>query len=235
MVKLIEGYIHHTIDVNGCIVNTETGKTKNVWISKIGYPCVSISEGGFSKTEYVHRLLAKAFIDNPEDKKQVNHIDGNKANNNINNLEWVTPSENILHAYATKLQPYRRKYTLEEYENLLGDFLSGKSLTYISTKTNQGLTQLSYHIREAATRLGKIQDYEIELLNQKTKRSKQNGKNRRDNINLQMLHKDSGDIIKTFTCLVEAVEYLKVKSAGPISNVLKGRQKSAYGYFWVKS
>jgi hypothetical protein len=50
------------------------------------------------KNMYIHRLVAEAFIDNPENKKFVNHIDYDKANNNIDNLEWVTHSENVIHA-----------------------------------------------------------------------------------------------------------------------------------------
>lgn len=67
------------------------------------YDQVTYQEGGKQKHETVHRLMAEAFIPNPENKPQVNHIDGDPSNNSIDNLEWVTAKENIQHAYETGL------------------------------------------------------------------------------------------------------------------------------------
>ena len=66
---------------------------------KTGYVRVSI---GNKSKGLVHRLVAETFIPNPNNKPMVNHIDGNKTNNHISNLEWVTNAENVKHAFTLK-------------------------------------------------------------------------------------------------------------------------------------
>lgn len=67
--------------------------------SKNGYLTVSFSVDSIKSNQSVHRLVARAFIPNESNKPQVNHKDGNKHNNHVENLEWMTCSENGLHAY----------------------------------------------------------------------------------------------------------------------------------------
>ena len=84
--------ISNTGKIRSCFDNP---KILSTFVDKYGYERIVINKKHFS----VHRLVAKAFIPNPKNKPQVNHIDGNKTNNNVNNLEWSTNSENQKHSF----------------------------------------------------------------------------------------------------------------------------------------
>lgn len=80
------------------------GKILKQAINSHGYPCVTIKYlDGHQRVVGVHRLVALAFLPNPDNKPQINHIDGNKQNNHVSNLEWCTASENLKHAFRTGL------------------------------------------------------------------------------------------------------------------------------------
>ena len=76
------------------------------YTNKNGYKVIDLYFKG-KKTCNIHRLVAKAFIPNPNNLPQVNHMDGNKTNNNINNLEWCSIKDNAIHAY--KIGLYKSK------------------------------------------------------------------------------------------------------------------------------
>lgn len=73
-------------------------------IRKDGYCRILLSKNSEYKALYVHRLVAEAFLTHADNECEVNHIDGNKANNNLSNLEWVTRSDNIKHALKCGLK-----------------------------------------------------------------------------------------------------------------------------------
>lgn len=73
-----------------------------------GYRMVSFSRDSKAFTKYIHRLVAEAFIPNPDNLPWINHKDGDKLNNSIDNLEWCTPAHNIAHAISTGLQTQAR-------------------------------------------------------------------------------------------------------------------------------
>lgn len=96
--------------------------------SKSRYKSVSLNNRGDAATRYVHRLVAQAFIENPENKLTVNHINGDKLDNNVENLEWSTLTENAKHAWSIGLcdslylsQEERNKRAFELIFNQLSD------------------------------------------------------------------------------------------------------------------
>lgn len=113
----IEGFENYSVSDDGEIRNDKSGKIKAQRLNRYGYPITSIYKDGKAYTHRVHRLVANAFIDNPDDKPQVNHKDGNKCNNHLDNLEWSTASENLLHAYETGLEPRHASYGMRGKKN----------------------------------------------------------------------------------------------------------------------
>ena len=93
----------YACDTEGKIWSYRTNKFLSPTKSKKGYLHVTFTNNGKRYDYRVHRLIAMTFLDNPENKEQVNHIDGNKLNNYLSNLEWCTAEENIEHAKTHKL------------------------------------------------------------------------------------------------------------------------------------
>lgn len=124
MWKTIEGFENYEVSNNGEVRNKKTGRILKNSTAPNGYLRVNLRANNQSYTRYVHRLVALNFL---EGEGEVNHVDGNKSNNNVKNLEWLSHKENIEHAEETGLRDGRKKKILVEY-------LDGTTLTFGSRK-----------------------------------------------------------------------------------------------------
>lgn len=160
MWKIIKDYPNYKINENGLI--KRNNKLLKHQHSTNGYIHVILCKDNKVKSFRLHRLLAQAFIKNPCNKPQVNHMDGNRKNYSLNNLEWVTASENMLHAIhvtKTKAAPCSmrgkfgknhnrsKNFWLEYQDGLIVKYESGLDLV---RKTSFDHTSISW----ARTRKG---------------------------------------------------------------------------------
>lgn len=122
--KDVKGYEKlYSVSNEGRVKNKYTGKILKPSNDKDGYLLLGLRQNKKTNMKRVHRLVAEAFINNDEHKPQVNHIDGNKINNCVNNLEWCTDMENKHHAYKTGLYSGKKRSgyiskgkTVEQYD-----------------------------------------------------------------------------------------------------------------------
>lgn len=118
-----------------------------------GYIQVALTKNGKSRIFNVHRLVAQAFIPNPLNLPQVNHIDGNKTNNNVSNLEWCTAQENIQHAHKMNLTSNvsRKVQKLEKYtKNILCEYKSAHEASVIEKIDETSIRRCCNYIRKSA-------------------------------------------------------------------------------------
>lgn len=105
MYKPIPNYDNYLINENGTVVNTNTGKIIVSSLKHNGYMRIGLCKNGKQTGHMVHRLVMLVFVGPIPEGAQVNHIDGNKTNNSISNLEYVTPQQNMDHASKNLLLP----------------------------------------------------------------------------------------------------------------------------------
>ena len=114
MIKEIPDFAPYVVSDTGEVYN---GKRMNhgplsTWIDNVGYEMVVLHKNNKRHYCRVHRLVAITFIPNPDNKPQVNHIDGNKTNNNVSNLEWIDNAENTQHGYDMGAYPKSRQVSV---------------------------------------------------------------------------------------------------------------------------
>lgn len=142
MWKGVFGFDNYLCNEQGEIYSLKRNKILKGTVNKQGYKCVLLTKNdGKIKRVRVHRIVAQTFIPNPENKPQINHKDGNKMNNAISNLEWVTSKENIHHAIKTGLvdnsgthhgQATCNEEKLKEIRNLISEGKKDKEIEKIT-------------------------------------------------------------------------------------------------------
>jgi hypothetical protein len=108
----------YRINEHGDVYSLKFKKFLKPRLSNRGYWSVTLRKDRRYHSEVLHRLIAKTFIPNPENKPQVNHIDGVKTNNHVSNLEWCTISENQQHKQDMKLQSKNGKQQSVQITNI---------------------------------------------------------------------------------------------------------------------
>lgn len=143
MVKEIKGYDRKYFVSDEGIVYTSNMKVMHPGVnSKTGYCHVWLRKNGKGKTNYIHRLVAEYFLQNPECKKEVNHKDGNKQNNSVQNLEWVTRSENMFHSYRLGLKKTTKVSAYKKSGEYVKTFQSVKdAMDFVGTDYNAGISR----------------------------------------------------------------------------------------------
>ena len=142
----ILGFDKYTIDKSGNIFSLYKNEYLIPAKNNCGYLFIGLKDNtGKRKYKYIHRLLAEHYIPNPNNFTQVNHIDGNKLNNNLDNLEWCTPSQNLKHAVN------------------LGLIKSGLG-NYNHTKVKCNVTGKILSVKEAANEYGCTHQYMSKML-----------------------------------------------------------------------
>ena len=142
--KEIEGFENYIICTDGTVHNKK-GHNISRWKDNVGYLQVKLSKEGKWYYKRVHRLVAEAFIPNPNNLKQVNHIDGDKTNNEVSNLEWIDNKNNTQHGYDNNLYHSKhRNIKIEVYDKITHQLINTyKSIRETANELNINRKTLS--------------------------------------------------------------------------------------------
>ena len=213
------------ITENGKCYNSNTGKYLKGQIGKNGYFSYNLTlPDGSKKRIYAHRLVATAYIDNPSHKKEINHIDGNKLNNCVDNLEWVTAAENQQHAINQELRSFNHIFCFNKNKELVAEYLNiaeaakavNISKSIIMQEINKDIKTLSggfYWSKERE--LGEIKNY------QNTGKAK-----------IVNQYDLNGKFIMQYPSTGAAARALGLKSGSHIGECCRGKIPTYKGFVW---
>lgn len=229
--KLIEGCENYAVTREGKVINVVTGKTLSWHLNENGYMYVTLRKDNKSNTRTVHRLVAEAFIPNPDNKPFVNHLNANRAYPHVDNLEWCTQSENIIHAYKIGNMSQKKNFSPEELDWVLDEVLKGNSMTALAKRLEVGLSRLTINLRNRAHKVNLVPEFESMLAEQKKQRNTAANAEKRKPV-IQM--DDQGNSLAEYPSATAATRALGKTSSGPIHNALNPNnpQKIGYGFQW---
>ena len=223
------------------------------YTDKKGYKRIGLYKNGKYKLYMVHRLVTIAFIPNPNNLPIINHKDEDKTNNNVNNLEWCTYEYNNTYGTARKRASESRKgKTLsEETKKKISKTKKGKHHSEESKKKMSESHKGKHHSEETKKKMsesGKCKTLSEEHKKKisESKKGKHRSEETKKKISASLtgkkgkdangskpilMYDQEGNFIKRFDSIADANEYFgKDRGCGSISNCLKGRTKTIYGY-----
>jgi len=215
-----------------------TNNVKDIWASttgKIKYNNNKVTyghgSGGYLKASFnkkcffVHRIVAQTFIVNPDNKEYINHKDGNRTNNNIDNLEWVTPKENAVHAINTGLSSVTKKIIQFDLNmNKINEFMSINEAAKILNIERTNISSVCKG--KSLTAGGFTFLFKTEYDQNKEYIFVEFNNNKKSVVQLDYI---TNDIIETYNSLTSAALVLNIQ-VSHISSCCKGKRNSTGGF-----
>lgn len=203
------------------------------YANKKGYMIVRTRENGATKHYQLHRIVLSVF--NPCDNMellQVNHIDGNKSNNSISNLEWCTCKENMEHAIRTGLFDLTKNVSIYSLD---GNFIKTfDSLTLAEKETGVLVVNIAAACKGKVRQAGGYQWNYEELPNIGNVRPKKIAEDLKTRYCKKIIALKNGEEVNRFNSVLEAGNFINKPHANVnISACALGKRKSAYGYQWM--
>lgn len=219
----------YSVTNTGIIINDEKNCIQKPHVSNRGYERVLLSYNGTRKYVSVHRLVAQYFIPNDDNLPEVNHIDGNKRNNNVTNLEWCTAEYNVKHSYDTNLNHSGESNSLATISNKqakkICKLLEQNKLTMNEIAKEVGTTRkVVSHIKNKESWCRISCQYDIDNYNVKEINIKKGDKHPRSKLTTKKVEK----VCQMIEDNVFTLKEISMKTSVPYSSV----RNIFYGTVW---
>lgn len=218
------------ITEDGKCYNSNTKKyLKGQYNYKNGYLSYNITlNDGSKKRVYAHRLVAEAYIpNNNRSKTQVNHIDGDKKNNYVDNLEWVTPQENTVHSIENELKKQKHVYCFNKDKVLVAEY---KNIKDAANAVNISISIIQQEVLKNIKTLSGNFYWSYDKTLGKTKNYSNLGKGK------EVYQYDlNGKFINKYSSASQAARSLGVNNHSRISECCRGKIKTYKGFVWKYS